>query len=53
MGSVATPGYAKSVTLSNGYAYTADGSSGLQVIDISDPTKPVLLGRAPLATQLA
>ncbi len=28
-GSVATPGYARGVVLSGGYAYVADGSSGL------------------------
>ncbi len=34
--------YAQDVTVSGGYAYMADGGSGLRIIDISDPIQPVL-----------
>jgi len=35
-----TNGSASGVTISGNYAYVADGSSGLAIIDISDPTNP-------------
>ena len=38
------PGYAYGVSIANGYAYVADDASGLQVIDISTPTAPVIVG---------
>jgi len=39
-----TPSHAYySVFVSNNIAYVADGESGLQVIDVSNPTAPVLL----------
>lgn len=44
VGSVDTPGLAWEVALSGNYAYVADDSSGLQVIDISDPANPVIVG---------
>ena len=44
VGAYDTPGYAKSVVLSDSYAYVADGYSGLQIIDISSPTNPFLKG---------
>ncbi|HXK55931.1 MAG TPA: hypothetical protein PLZ16_04740, partial [Gammaproteobacteria bacterium] len=44
VGSVDTPGNTYGVTVVDGYAYVADGSSGLQVIDIGTPTSPVIVG---------
>ncbi len=46
IGSVNTPGDAKSVTLSNDgtIAYVADGYSGLQIIDVSNSESPVIIG---------
>ncbi len=44
VGSYATSSPAKCVAVSGNYAYVADGSSGLQVIDISDPTTPAYAG---------
>ncbi len=44
LGSVDTPGRALGVAVSGGVAYVADGFSGLQVIDVSDPGSPVILG---------
>lgn len=41
-----TPGYVKDVCVSGNYAYVADGSCGLQVIDISDPLNPFIKGSA-------
>jgi hypothetical protein len=43
-GSYDSPGLAYNVTLDGDYAYLADQASGLQVIDISDPTNPSLAG---------
>ena len=43
-GSYNTPGSAKAVYVSGNYAYVAGWYSGLQVIDISDPTKPTPAG---------
>jgi hypothetical protein len=43
-GSYDTPGYALGVAISGDYAYVADEASGLQVIDITDPTTPTLVG---------
>ncbi|UCF06042.1 MAG: T9SS type A sorting domain-containing protein [bacterium] len=44
VGSYDTPGYALDVAVYGDYAYVADYTSGLQVIDISDPALPSLLG---------
>jgi len=46
LGSVDTPGSAMGITLSSdgATAYVVDGDSGLQIIDISDPTKPTIKG---------
>jgi len=44
VGSCDTPSYATGVALAGDYAYVADNASGLQVVDISDPTNPVLAG---------
>ncbi len=43
-GSCPTPGFAYSVATAGNYAFVADYSAGLQVIDISDPTSPVPAG---------
>ncbi len=43
-GSADTPGVANDQFVSGDHAYIADGTSGLQVIDISDPAAPVLVG---------
>jgi hypothetical protein len=43
-GSWDTPGSARDVAISGDYAYVADGSSGLQVIDITNPASPTLAG---------
>jgi hypothetical protein len=43
-GSYNTPGTAYGVVLSGNYAYVADGSSGLQIIEISDPASPTFKG---------
>ncbi|MFQ5455595.1 MAG: choice-of-anchor D domain-containing protein [Nitrospirota bacterium] len=43
-GAYDTTGYAYNVYVSGNYAYIADGDSGLQVIDISSPSSPVLAG---------
>ena len=37
-------GYAQDVEVVGNYAYLADGDSGLQIIDISNPTNPTLKG---------
>ena len=37
VGSVPTPGKAYELAISNGYAYVADGTSDLQIIDIDPP----------------
>ena len=39
-----TIGFAKDVYVTGDYAYVADGGSGLQIIDITDPTTPILAG---------
>jgi hypothetical protein len=44
VGTCDTPNYAFDVTVSGDHAFVADYSSGLQVIDISDPTNPTLAG---------
>ena len=44
LGSTDTPGDAKSVAISGNRAYVADASSGLRVLDITDPTNPLLTG---------
>jgi hypothetical protein len=43
-GSYDTPGLAIGVCIDGDYAYIADENSGLQVIDISDPTSPLSAG---------
>ena len=43
-GTYDTPGGGNDVFIAGNYAYVADGGEGLQVIDISDPTAPLLVG---------
>jgi hypothetical protein len=55
LGEVATPGWAYDVAVRAGYAYVLDSHStnpgtGLQVIDISDPTQPTIVNSLPLST---
>jgi hypothetical protein len=42
VGSVHTPGRATGVAVAGTHAYVADGSSGLQVVDISNPASPAI-----------
>ncbi|NRA00125.1 MAG: hypothetical protein HRU01_26785, partial [Myxococcales bacterium] len=44
VGALDTPGWASDVEVVGGLAYVADGSSGLRVIDVSNPAAPVELG---------
>jgi len=44
IGSYDTPGEARDVYVSGTYAYVADGHSGLQIIDVSDPSNPLFVG---------
>ena len=44
VGSYDTPDYAWGVYVAGGYAYVANGNSGLQVIDVSDLANPTLAG---------
>lgn len=34
----------QSVTVVNGYAYIADDTLGLQIVDVSDPSQPKVVG---------
>jgi hypothetical protein len=44
VGSYDTPGQAVGVQVVGNYAYVADGDSGLQIIDISNPQNPIFKG---------
>jgi hypothetical protein len=44
VGSYDTTGFALGVYVSGNYAYVADYTSGLQIIDVSNPTNPTLVG---------
>ena len=44
IGSAVTQG-SRGVVVANGFAYVADGPAGLRVIDVSDPTSPVTVGK--------
>jgi hypothetical protein len=44
VGSVNLPTGANDIFLSGDYAFIANGFSGLQVVDISDPENPILIG---------
>jgi len=43
---VEIPGFPNNVTLSGNYAFVAAGSTGLQVVDVSDPLAPFVAGAA-------
>jgi hypothetical protein len=43
-GSCDTPDFAGNVDVAGDYVYVADGTSGLTIIDVSDPTHPTLAG---------
>jgi hypothetical protein len=47
IGGIDTPGYAVDVALAGTRAFVADGDAGLQVIDISAPSSPAIVGSAP------
>ena len=44
MGFYNTPGSAWGVAVAGGYAYVADGGSGLRVVDVSTPSNPTEVG---------
>ena len=44
VGSVAVPGWGRRITLTGGHAFVADPETGLQIIDISDPAHPEIVG---------
>jgi hypothetical protein len=52
VGSYETPGVATAVFVSGNYAYVAACSSGLQIINISDPANPVYSGSYHAATPI-
>lgn len=43
IGRIDTPSYARDIEISGSVAYVADGKSGLQVIDISNPENPQII----------
>jgi hypothetical protein len=43
-GSVDTPGYAVKAAVTNTRAYVADGATGLQIVDLSNPHSMVITG---------
>jgi hypothetical protein len=45
IGSCRTPGNAYDIVVDGGFAYVADGLSGLQVVDIANPGNPTIVGR--------
>lgn len=44
LGTYDTNGFAYSSYISGNFAYIADGAEGLKVVDVSDPTNPILVG---------
>ena len=44
VGGYDTAGDARGIALAGGFAFIADGSAGLQVVNISDPAQPTLAG---------
>ncbi len=44
LGFVSIPGFANNVDVAGNYAYVAAGSSGLQVVDVTDRRRPQLVG---------
>jgi len=45
-GSIDTPGFANSVTSVGSYIYVADGESGIQVLDVSNPSTPEIVANS-------
>ena len=45
LGVLDTPGQAKAITSSGSIAYVADENEGLAVVDLADPSAPILRGR--------
>jgi hypothetical protein len=43
-GRVDTSGFASAVTVSGLFAYVADGTAGMEMIDVSEPTSPAVVG---------
>jgi len=43
-GYVETPGSARRSALAGNYLYVADGTAGVQVVDVGDPDRPVIVG---------
>ncbi|MFM6349430.1 MAG: hypothetical protein ACKPFK_30445, partial [Dolichospermum sp.] len=43
IGNYNTPDYAFNLTVVGNYAYVGDGTSGLQIINISNPSSPTLV----------
>jgi hypothetical protein len=46
-GYCSTPGTAREVALSENYIYMADHTAGLQIIDVSSPDEPTIVGSSP------
>jgi hypothetical protein len=44
LSSIPMPGYANNVDVSGHYAYVAAGAAGLQVVDVTDPRNPRIVG---------
>ncbi|MDH5445716.1 MAG: Ig-like domain-containing protein, partial [Gammaproteobacteria bacterium] len=44
LSAIAIPGYANNVDVSGDYAFVAAGNAGLQVVDVTDRTTPVIVG---------
>ncbi len=44
VGTADTPANAYGVAVAGDHAYVADGTGGLQIVDISDPTNPSVVG---------
>jgi len=49
VGNIATPGDATDIIIHNNYAFVADGLNGLQVLDISNPKNPAIVGSVDTA----
>jgi alpha-tubulin suppressor-like RCC1 family protein len=46
LSSIAIPGYANNVDVAGDFAYVAAGNAGLQVVNVSDPRNPRIVGAA-------
>lgn len=53
LGSVETPGFVRSVALEGDHAYVAAWHGGLQVVDVSNPAAPEIVGQLPLGNDVA